>query len=49
MDRGKRAQVTTGERMGAKYIFLSWRQTIAIRGKQIVVHATVPGKKTKKV
>ena len=39
----------TGERVEAKYLFGSWRQTGEIKGKKCVVHATVPGKKQKKV
>ncbi len=45
---GKRAQVTTGERVEAKYLFWSRRQTGKIKGKKFVVHATVSGKKTNK-
>ena len=41
--------MTTGERVEAKYLFWSRRLTDEIRGKKCVVHATVPGKKTKKV
>jgi hypothetical protein len=33
VDGGKGAQVTTGARVGAKYLFWSWRQTGEIRGK----------------
>ena len=47
-DVGQRAQVATGARGAATYLFLSWRQTGEKGGKKIVVYATVPGKKTKK-
>ncbi len=36
--------MTTGEREGAQYPLLSWRQTRGKRGKTNVVHVTVPAK-----
>ena len=40
--------MTTGARVGAKYLCLSWRQTGEKGGKKFVVHATVPGKKKRR-
>ncbi len=40
--------MTTGSRVGGKYLFLSLRQTRGKRGQKFVVHATGPKKKTLK-
>ncbi len=48
-DRVQEGQVTKGEKRRGQCFFFSWPLTRKKRGRESVVHATVPAKKRRKV